>query len=184
MVFPFSKQGKSDVIPGKVSLLAFSGPIETVSDLPGRIRFRSAALAGDSLAKASIEESLCRIPGVISIEANSLSGSVLIQYEPEAISADILFVALLKILDLEDEFLRTPVSALGRVLGELGTSFDRAVYEITGGITDLRTAILVALIVGGISKIARNATLGVPGGFTLLWWAGTKLFSSRGRGAR
>jgi hypothetical protein len=164
------------------SLLQCGGPIDTVSNLPGRVRFRITAVQGDESAGAAIIENLQRLPGVESVEFTRITGSVLIRYECDQLSPELLLVALLKILDLEEQFLETPRPVLARELSELSDSANRTVYHITGGLTDLWTAVLVALLVLGISRVARDRLNAIPGGLTLLWWAGTLLFRLRSGG--
>lgn len=161
------------------SLLKFGGPIETVSVLPGRVRFRSAAVKGNEAAETAVVESLIRLPGVASVEVNPVSGSILVRHDKDRIAPDLLLVALLKILGLEEEFLRTPISVLSREITDFGESLNRTVFQLTGGLTDLRTAALVALLVVGIAKLRRDWGGAWPGGVTLLWWASTSLFQTK-----
>jgi hypothetical protein len=160
------------------SLLSFSGPIETVSNLPGRTRFRAKAVIGREDARDLLVKNLPRIKGVDSVEVNVVSGSVLINYQPDAIIPEILFAALIKLLDLEDEFLSPPEPFLARELREVASSLNRTVYELTCGFTDLHTLLMTALIVYGVYAIRRDALQAFPGGLTLLWWAYSSLFAS------
>lgn len=156
--------------PG-LSLLSFSGPVETVSNLPGRIRFRVNAIVGSESAKGTLVENLQKIKGVNSVEVNLISGSVLVLYQPQVIAPEILFAAIIKLLDLESEFLRTPEPVLATELREVATSLNRTVYELTGGIADLHTALLISLALFGVYMFRKDPVRAFPGGFTLLWWA-------------
>lgn len=160
--------------PG-LSLLSFSGPVETVSNLPGRIRFRVNAIIGREAAKVTLVENLQKIKGVNSVEVNLISGSVLVSYQPQAIAPEILFTAIIKLLDLESEFLRTPEPVLAKELREVATSLNRTVYELTGGIADLHTALLISLALFGVYMFRKDPLRAFPGGFTLLWWAYSSL---------
>jgi hypothetical protein len=166
----------------KPSLLECGGPIETVSNLPGYARFRISGIRGNESAEAIIVENLRRLPGVQSVEVTRITGSVLIRYEPDQLSPELLLVALLKILDLEDRFLETPRPVLIRELAELGDIANRTVYHMSGGLIDLWTALFTALAALGISRVAQNGLNALPGGMTLLWWAGTLLFRLRSGG--
>lgn len=106
-----------------------------------------------------------------SVEVNLISGSVLIHYQPEVINPEILFVAIIKLLDLESELLSTPDPFLGREIREIGDSLNRTVYELTGGMTDFHTLLLISLAVFGIYMFRRDSLRAFPGGITLLWWA-------------
>lgn len=161
------------------SILDFRGPIETVSNLPGRVRFRTETLIGNEQAEAATVENLPKIPGVQSVQVNVTSGSVLILYDPEELSPELLLTAMLKLLGLEEEFLRTPEPAVARELRNIGESLNRTVYEVTGGLVDLRTAILITLAAGGMYKLGRDSLRAFPAGFTLLWWAYTSLLRGK-----
>jgi copper chaperone CopZ len=179
---PPKKAPVADSLLAKLSLfsvLKFSSPVRTVFTAPGRIRFRSDAIVGNTAARDTLVENLHKITGVTSVEVNVTSGSLLIRYEPAEVSPEILFAATLKLLDLEAEFLRGAQPYLAREARAMMGSLNRAVYEMTRGITDFRTFIAVALAVYGIYRVRTDAVRAVPSGFTLLWWAYLSLF---GRG--
>lgn len=161
------------------SVLKFSSPVRTVFTAPGRIRFRSDAIVGNPAARDTLVDNLHKISGVSSVEVNGTSGSLLIQYEPAEVTPEILFAATLKLLNLEAEFLRGAQPFVAREASAMMGSLNRAVYEMTRGITDFRTFLAVALAVYGIYRVKTDATRAVPSGITLLWWAYLSLF---GRG--
>jgi len=174
------KSGLKDLT--RRSLLDYHGPIKTESNLPGRVRFRCAVLAGASDTGAFLAESLNKLPGVSSVEVNGVSGSALIHYDPERLSPEILFTAMLKLLHLEDEFLRTPQPFLAKEIRNVGSSLNRAVYDLTCGLTDLWTSLFILLAVLGFSKLKTDPTRALPGGITLLWWAYISLMKEKSSG--
>lgn len=54
--------------------------------VPGRVRLRSAALKGDVRACEQARHHLAQIGGVKKASANPITGSVLLQYEPNLLS--------------------------------------------------------------------------------------------------
>ena len=54
--------------------------------LPGRLRLRSAVLKGNALASEEARRHLAQIDGVTSARANPLTGSVLLEYDPNVIA--------------------------------------------------------------------------------------------------
>lgn len=154
----------------KPSLLNRTGPINTMSNLPGRVRFRCDKLIGNTDAGTILTENLTKIPGVGSVEVNIISGSALILYDTQGLSPELLFTAMLKLLGLEDEFLRTPQPTLAREINAMGNSLNRAVYDLTGGVTDLWTTMFIVFALVGISKLRKDRVAAFPGGVTLLWW--------------
>ena len=53
--------------------------------LPGRLRLRSALFKGNARASEEAQRHLAEITGVRSARANPLTGSVLLEYDPEVI---------------------------------------------------------------------------------------------------
>jgi hypothetical protein len=68
---------------------------EYIHHVPGRLRIKSSRLKHNSEAAAAVRELMRPIRGIVDIQVNGVTGSVLIGYEQEAISADAL-VELLK----------------------------------------------------------------------------------------
>jgi|HubBroStandDraft_6_1064221.scaffolds.fasta_scaffold163678_2 hypothetical protein len=56
-------------------------PINLVHHIPGRLRFRSAALKGAPRAGEIARARLNRIKGVTSVAANPITGSLLVEYD-------------------------------------------------------------------------------------------------------
>lgn len=157
-------------------LMQLKWPIETKHLLPGRARFQIPLLVGDATAVQQIETQLQRVEGVDSVEANRISGSVLICYQPDKIAPELLFAALIRLLDLEKELERTPPSTVAKEFRNIGEALNRAVYSMTDGVIDLWTTIPLALLFVGVRKIIAEGTLSFPAGFTLIWWAYTSMF--------
>jgi hypothetical protein len=156
-------------------LLRSKGPVETVHLMKGRVRFRVPKLEGSKENGAFVEENLAKLPGVRSVETNHLNGSVLICFDEEDLSADLLFTALIKMLGLEKELEAAPRAVLVREAEEVGRTLNKSIYDTTGGMVDLRTAMLFFLLYLGVRKVLSERGNALPPGFTMLWWAGTLL---------
>lgn len=174
------KYGLKDLT--KTSILDCHGPIKTESNLPGRVRFRCAILAAAPDTGTFLSDSLGKLPGVSSVEVNGISGSALIHFDPDKLSPEILFTAMLKLLHLEDEFLRTPQPFLAREIRNVGNSLNRAVYDLSGGVTDLWTSLFLILAAVGFAKLKSDPARALPGGITLLWWAYISLMKEKSSG--
>jgi hypothetical protein len=59
---------------------------DLVHHLPGRLRLRSGVLKGNARASEEARRHLAQISGVTSASANPLTGSVLLEYDPNVIS--------------------------------------------------------------------------------------------------
>ncbi len=61
----------------------FIRSVEISSYLPGRIRLRSKSLIGNPSLKNDVHRQLTAFHEISSVEINTLTGSILILYEPE-----------------------------------------------------------------------------------------------------
>jgi copper chaperone CopZ len=65
-----------------------------VHHVPGRLRVRIAAVKRNRQAADRAKRTLSALPGVVSAEANIVTGSVTLRYDPARISQDDLFDGL------------------------------------------------------------------------------------------
>lgn len=158
-------------------LLNLCGVVETVHLLPGRVRFRVAALVGNRSGQQAVNEQIPKIEGVKSITINPISGSVLIYYQN--LDPELLVVALVRILHLEKELEHVSQPLLARELRELASSCNRIVYDMSHGIVDLWTTLPLLLGMVGAYKVVIDKQTRFPGGVTLLWWAYLHLIRQR-----
>lgn len=147
-----------------------TGPVQTIHAIPGRLRFRVPSLTEDVAGCKQVVKQLPQIQGVEKVAVTPLTGSVLIQYKVGEVEPEFLFAALVKLLDLEDEMDAPCRPALAAELRTMGESLNRAVYERTGGLVDLWTAMMIVLAGVGIHQMIRNPARAFPAGFTLVWW--------------
>jgi copper chaperone CopZ len=75
----------------EVANRASAPQINLVHHVPGRLRFRSAALKGDARVGEVARARLSRIDGVTSVAANPITGSLLVEYNPATLApADVV----------------------------------------------------------------------------------------------
>jgi hypothetical protein len=165
---------------GHSPLLGSWGPVRTVHLLPGRVRFETDVLRGDPEGGKRLAERLARIEGVDSAATSPVSGTVLIRYDEKVLQADLLFAAIVRLLGVERELERTPVPALARGIRQAGAAANRAVFEQSGGLIDLWTAVPLVLGAIGLYRLSTQRSAVFPAGVTMVWWA----YSSLVRGAR
>jgi hypothetical protein len=149
-----------------------------VHTLPGRVRYRIPSLKADSGACKAVEGNLVRLEDVTAVAADSRTGTVVVRYQGDRLSPELLFAALVRILGLEKELEKPPDAIVSREIRSLAGSLNRAVFERTGGLLDFSTAAMIVLGAIGAKKFYTERTL--PPGFTLLWWTSHALFP-RGR---
>lgn len=158
---------------------SFTGVVELRHLLPGRVRFAVPSLKGRPQRAAHLAETLGRLPELQSVETSPVSGSVLIHFDAERISADLLLVAIVRVLGLEGELKRPPLPAVPRALQEAAGTVNRAVYDQTRGLLDLWSAVPLGLGAVGVAQLLSPAGRALPSGFTLLWWAYLALVAGR-----
>ena len=168
--------------PRKSPLLNLHDVLETRHLLPGRVRFGIPVLKGNPEGAKLIMEQIPKIEGVESVAVNSITGSVLIYYREEIIEPELLFAALVRLLDLERAIERAVQPALAREIRSMGQSLNRYVYESTGGIIDLWTILPIILAGVGIHKVITQPQMRFPTGITMIWWAYHSLLHRKSEG--
>jgi hypothetical protein len=155
----------------KLPFQRYTGPIVTKHFIDGRIRFLINKLKNNQSLIDNLTKDICKIDGVDECTANYISGSLTIVYQPEKITPDLLFSVLIRLLQLEDEIEKIPRSKIENEIRTVGSSLNRAIYDKSNGLIDLKTAIPIALGVIGAQKIYREGWSTLPSGLILLWWA-------------
>ncbi len=161
--------GKSEKYK-KPAHLSLHGVIELVHYLPGRMRYRIPSLVGEEKIGKNIETQMRRLNGVKKVEVRPLVGSVLIEFQPETIEADMIYTVLVSLAGLDKQVERTPPSRVRKEIVNMGRFCNHMVYEKTKGVLDLRTLFPLMMVGVGIHRMM-NQGVGLPSGFVLLWWA-------------
>jgi hypothetical protein len=104
---------------------------------------------------------------------------VLIVYREDEVRPELLFAAVVRLLNLDAELQRTPQPAVTRELREILGSVNRMVYDRTGGLVDLWSAGLILLAAIGIRKLWTQGMGAFPAGLTLVWWGLASLLGNR-----
>lgn len=161
-------------------LLKLKHPIRTSHIIPGRVRFHIPKLRNDSKAATELQDKLQKIEGITSVTTTYLTGSVLIQFDETKIRPELLAAAIIRLLGLEEELDKRPEPVIPREIREMGSSLNQAVYDASGGLIDLWSAIPLLLVGVAGKKILTDRTLTAPAAVTLLWWGYQSLFNEKG----
>jgi hypothetical protein len=172
---------KRRAVGSRSPLLELSYPIRTLHLLPGRVRFEIPKLKGNAAACEQLATAIGRLEGVEGAEVNAVTGTVLIRFDAAKLEPELLVAALVRLLDLEHEMENPPPAAAGREMVRVARALDRAVYDRTGGLLDLRTALPIGLAGLGVYRLMARKGTALPAAATLIWWAYS--FMRRGSGA-
>jgi hypothetical protein len=141
-----------------------------VHRIAGRMRVRVPSRRGDPAYFAAVEETLRSLKGVESVEADPLTGGILILHgiDPGAIveyaAQNALFLAK------EKEAKKAGNTVLHDVLGAPFGSLSRRIRTFTGSAADLSGLAVLALLSVGVYQIARG-NFGAPAWYTAFWYA-------------
>ena len=126
-----------------------------------------------------MQEKLPTIQGVQSVKLNPATGSVLIVYREDQVRPELLFAAVVRLMNLDAELKRIPEPVVTRELREILGSVNRMVYDQTGGLVDLWSAGLILLTAIGIQRLWAQGMRAFPAGLTLVWWGLASLLGGR-----
>lgn len=135
--------------------------------LPGRVRFRIPSHIRDAAYFSTAAEALLEIPGVESVKANPVAGSILLLHhrEPNELVAEIArrgwFTVVPGAPPLASPSEARPLEA--RLAAGLEEA-QRRWHESTGGL-DFNRPMVAGLVVAGVVQVLRGRWL--PSGFTL-----------------
>ena len=155
-----------------ITLPSINGKLEVVHALPGRLRLESPLLeVAAQQTRQRFKTEMTGIEGIRSADINPLSGSLLIQYDHTRINDIIVHGIVVKLLGLEQELEKAPVSRLTRESALIGRALDQQIYQATRGIMDLRSSLMVSLLMLALYRLLLQGDRTLPGGMNLLWWA-------------
>jgi Heavy metal associated domain 2 len=141
----------------------------------GRLRIRITSQRGNLAALKSHGDQLATCPGVLSIEVNPSTGSILILHQT-TVQEIAEFARSKNLFSLEDQKrLRVPSAKLRGNLGDTFKSFDRQVQSLTGGDLDLSGFAVGALIIAGSVQILSGTAGPIP--WSAAYWYAYNLYS-------
>ena len=160
------KRNSEDVLP------SWRGEFEVVHQLPGRVRFRVAALEGrEEAVYGALAEKLGEVPGIKSVQLNGITGSITVGYDAARIPGPVLCGILLRLLGLSHLPDTRPVSILQEEIREMTALLDRSVHDASKGVLDLNVSLGGTLLALGLYRVLILKERSLPDGPGLLWWA-------------
>ncbi|MBR6220922.1 MAG: hypothetical protein IKQ80_10180 [Clostridia bacterium] len=161
-----------------LKLPSFRGVAEVRSGIPGRLRLYMPAIAENPEAARAMKAQLESAGAIIEVQLNERTGTALFLYDPEQVEAAVVEGAAIRLMGLDAEINRQPVSRMESGLRTLWDAVNHGVMEATGGLMDARMLTGSALTVAALRGLITGGAKG-PGALTLLWWA-ANVFRRRG----
>jgi len=146
------------------------GDIRIVHAIPGRVRLKVAGLKGDSSLGTAIQTRLGSVPGVQMVETQPLTGSVLVLFDPQTVTAPASLLTLSETLtDLFPELDQTKLAEFlaqsateavdlswSESLADFLAGLSGRLAGILGSLTSLRVLVPVALVAFGLPLLLKK----------------------------
>jgi hypothetical protein len=139
----------------------------------GRLRIRISSERGNLAALKSQGDQLATCPGILSIEVNPGTGSILLLHQT-TVQEIAEFARSRNLFSLKLEK-RVPSAALRRNLGDTFKSADRQLQNLTGGDLDLSGFAIAALVMAGSVQILSGNAGPLP--WSAAYWYAYNLYA-------
>ncbi|MEW6380255.1 MAG: HMA2 domain-containing protein [bacterium] len=165
------------------------GNVRIIHAIPGRVRIRILKIKNNPALAAEIREKFSVIDGMKQVEANPVTGSILIHYDPGIIhslhslgSLWEVFSEFFPELTLPEcqtlfisrsEAFGQAVSSQDRIAGIFG-KFDTTVKEASG--LSLKTIFPLALFILGVRQLLVSQDTPLPNWYDFLWFSFSAFF--------
>ena len=157
-------------------VVSFTGVLEVVHALPGRMRLKIPSLARRPRALADFAAALKRLDGVSEVAANPVLGTALVRYDAAKLTPSLVVAAATHGFDFETAF-RRHRSLVGGELSAIHYALNQAVLRRSGGVLDLPALMTVLLIVTFVRGVlGRGGAKFSP--LAVLWWLHRSLSSA------
>ncbi len=141
----------------------------------GRLRIRISSQKGNLAALKSGGDQLAACPGILSIEVNPGTGSILVLHQT-TVQVIAEYARSRSLFSLEDQRIsRVPSAELRRDLGGTFKSIDRQIQNLTGGDLDLGGFAVGALVIAGSLQILSGTAGPIP--WSAAYWYAYNLYS-------
>ena len=166
----------------KTYFKGFPGTLEVKHCLPGRIRFFVPSLVHSLNGKEILEGKMPTIEGIEKVEVNIITGSLLVQYNPDKLEKILILGIILKLLRLEDKIQSKEISIVRKEIKKWNEAISYSVYEKTKGLLDIKTALSLTFLFYGIKGLFFSTQIAKANPYSLLYWAYRSLVLEDNRG--
>lgn len=162
----------------QMKLPSFRGVAEVRASIPGRLRLYMPAVIANGEAALRMKARMESTGAVWEVRLNQRTGSALFLYDERQVEAAVVEGAAIRLMGLDDEIKKPPVSRMEKGLSVLWDSVNHGVLEATNGLMDGRMLAGSALTIAALRGMAVSGAA-LPGAMTLLWWA-SNIFRKHG----
>ena len=148
----------------------FKGIIEIKHAINGRIRFYIPIVKNNEQAKVVLISELKKIRFIRAVETNTITGSLIINYDPTRMEPQLVIAVIIKLLGLEEEVSKKPVPVLGNEMRMIKDSINMAIYNKSNGILDGSSLLILTLLISAGYRFY-TGTGNKVGPTTCLMWA-------------
>lgn len=161
--------GNSKKNKNLVNIPDFIGVVEVKHSIKGRIRYKIPRLKGDNAMAEYISGQLSKVKFIKKVESNTITGTLLINYDYGNIDPNMLTAAIIKLLNLESEISKKKDALVTRELSNIKEVINLAVYNKTKGILDIKSIYLIAIMIFAVRGIKAAPKI-LPNGYTMARW--------------
>jgi hypothetical protein len=152
----------------QMSIPSFTGVLELVHAMPGRIRLRIPCLRRNVPDAEMFRRRLSGLKGIEQVSVNVFLGPVLIVYDPAVLTPMVIVSAATHCFEFE-QLRRAHQSVLGTGVKNIRFALDQALLRNTHGFVDLRSAMTLLLLVVLIrGLLGRGSSAFNP--LSVVWW--------------
>ena len=158
-----------------LKLPSFKNALEVKSSIPGRVRFYAPVLVGNIEVANHFVDQISKIEGIKSCRVNTLTGTIVMEYDRQQLDPQTLEGAVIKLLGVDRSIDEGRVSEVKKFSEKVFAAVNNGLYDFTNGLLDVKSLAGIALIGAGLLDLRRNGGGRLPDYATLGWW-GTSLF--------
>lgn len=153
-----------------LNLPSFKNVLEIKSSIDGRIRFSSPLVKSNDEMAYHLKDQISKIPVIKKCTINTLTATILIEYDSQELDAQTLEGAIIKLLGADEMLTNGRVSSVRKFINEGRTALNNGIYDFTKGAFDTTTLFAILLLFGAIWDYRKVGRRPIPAYPTLLWW--------------
>lgn len=153
------------------ALPSIRGVVETKHVIPGRIRLNVPKLVDNRDAAEILKNSVLKLESVNRVEADTITGSVVMEYQLNSVDPIMLIGAVVRVLGLDDEITGNRSSFAWKQMKQVVDSLDETLRNVSIGTLDIKSAVMLLLLSSIGFSLFKKRMFTLPDPTILSWWA-------------